>query len=416
MRSSLFEVAIGLRYVRSRGKRRFISFISLISMLGITVGVAVLIVVLSVMNGFELELRERILSMASHATISGLDGPLSSWQRVDAGARSNDQVVGTAPYIEGEGMIVNGGELSAVLVRGIEPGLEAQVSVIDGKMVDGALSDLVPGAYGIVLGKALAEAVGARVGDRVVLMISKANVTPAGVMPRMRRFVVTGLFEAGMHEFDRSLGFVHIADAATLYQLGDAVTGLRLKLDDMFQAPQVVREVAIDLGGGFYVSDWTRKHANFFRSIKLTKSVMFVILLAVVGVAAFNIVSTLVMVVKDKQSDIAILRTIGARPRSILSIFVIQGTVIGVIGTLLGVAAGVVLALTVESVVHGLESLLDMRFLAPDVYFISDLPAEVQTTDVARIAGTALLLSLLSTLYPAWRASRIQPAESLRHE
>ncbi len=416
MLARFYETFVGFRYLGARGRRGFISFISMISMLGITVGVAVLVVVLSVMNGFESELRERILSMASHGTISGLDRPLADWQKVRGAAGAHPEVEATAPYIDGEGMLVNGKRLSAVLVRGVDPSLEASVSVIDSRMITGSLGDLAAGEYGIVLGKALAEAVGVMPGDRVVLMISQATVTPAGVMPRMRRFRVTGLFEAGMHEFDRSLGFVHIDDAATLYRFGDAVTGVRLRMRDLFDAPQVVRQIAVDLGGGFYVSDWTRRHANFFRSIQLTKSVMFIILLAVVGVAAFNIVSTLVMVVKDKRADIAILRTMGARPRGILAIFIIQGTVIGVIGTLLGVALGTLLAVNVEAVVHGLEGLLNVQFLAPDVYFISDLPAQVLGADVARIAVTALALSLLSTLYPAWRAARMQPAESLRHE
>ena len=410
----LYETIIGLRYVRARG--RFLSFISWISMAGVAIGVAVLIVVLSVMNGFETELRERILSMASHASITSVNGSLSSWRVASDIARAHPEVAATAPFVAGEAIAVNGTAIGGLLIRGIEPADEIDVGGIQEQLVAGTLTSLQAGEWNIVLGKTLAEELGVGVGDRVELIISRATVTPVGVFPRSRRFTVSGLFSAGMHEFDSGLGFINLTDAARLYQLGEAVSGVRLKLVDMFAAPKVVREVAIDLGGGFYLDDWTRSHANFFRSIQLTKSVMFVILLLVVGVAAFNIVSTLVMVVKDKQGDIAILRTIGATPRSIMSIFIVQGTVIGVVGTVLGVALGVVIALNIEAIVGALEDALNVQFIAPSVYFISDLPARVSAGDVATIAGTAFVLSSLSTLYPAWRAARTKPAEALRYE
>ena len=325
-------------------------------------------------------------------------------------------VTAAAPYIEGEAMLLNGDEVSGAQVRGILPGQESRVSRLAEKLVQGELADLAPGRWGVVLGSALARELGASVGDRVVMAISQGNVTPAGLVPRLRRMTVTGIFDAGMYEFDRNLAFVHMDDAARLWRLGDRVTGLRLALDDMFSAPVLVRQVAVDLGGGFYVNDWTRQHANFFRSIQLSKQMMFTILLLVVAVAAFNIVSTLVMVVKDKQGDIAILRTLGTTPASVMAIFMIQGTLIGLAGTLGGLVLGSVLALNVEAFVHALEAFTGTRFLAADVYFITDLPAELRLPDLAKVCGTAFVLSVISTLYPAWRAARTQPAEALRYE
>ncbi|MEM9057075.1 MAG: lipoprotein-releasing ABC transporter permease subunit [Pseudomonadota bacterium] len=411
-----FETLIGLRYIRARGRGRFLSFIAWISMAGIAIGVAVLIVVLSVMNGFETELRERILGMASHASITSVNGAVRNWRVAADIAGGHPEVEATAPFVAGEAIAINGTAIGGLLVRGVEPAAELAVGDIENRLVAGSLSELEAGAWNIVLGQTLADELGVAVGDRVSLVISRATVTPVGVLPRSRAFTVAGIFSAGMHEFDSGFGLINLSDAARLYQLGDAVSGVRLRLADMFAAPRVVREVAVDLGGGFYLDDWTRSHANFFRSIQITKSVMFVILLLVVGVAAFNIVSTLVMVVKDKQGDIAILRTIGATPRSIMSIFIVQGTVIGVVGTVIGVALGVLLALNIEAIVGALEAALGIRFLAPSVYFISDLPARVRSGDVATIAGTAFALSALSTLYPAWRAARTKPAEALRYE
>ncbi len=411
-----YELYAGLRYTRAKRRNHFISFISLASMLGIAIGVTALITVLSVMNGFERELRSRILGMASHATISAFRGGLENWTGVAEQAAANPEILALAPYIEGEGMVKVGGELSGTLLRGVLPAEEARVSDIAAHMTAGKLDALEAGAFNIVLGYELATALGATIGDKIDLMIPQASVTPAGVLPRFRRFTVTGVFRVGMYEFDRGLVLIHLADAQALLRMGETVTGVRLKLRDLFDAPRVSRELAAQLPGMYYVSDWTRSHANFFRAVKTEKMVMFIILSLIVGVAAFNIVSTLVMVVQDKQADIAILRTLGATPRSIMAIFMVQGSIIGFVGTLLGVAGGVLLALNVESLVPLLERLMGQQFLSPDVYYISDLPSELKSGDVARIGALSLALGLLSTLYPAWRASRVQPAEALRYE
>jgi lipoprotein-releasing system permease protein len=411
-----YELFVGLRYILTRSGNRFISFISLTSILGIAIGVAVLIIVLSVVNGFEKELRARILSMTSHAAVIGYDRGMANWTEARLSALDNPEVEDAAPFIEGEGMLVQGDRVSGAGLRGVLPENELAVSGIGEKMVAGDLRELVAGGYGIVLGAALADELGVVLGDRVIVAINQGTVTPAGLMPRLRRFTVTGLFEAGMYEYDRGLAFVHLADAAKLYRLGDEVSGLRLRLTDLFRAPEVVRDVALALGGSFYVTDWTRQHRNFFRSIALSKQMLFTILLLVIAVAAFNIVSTLVMVVKDKQSDIAILRTMGASPGGIMAIFTVQGTLVGLVGVALGILLGILVAANTEALVAWLEAALDTRFLAPDVYFISDLPSDIRAADVITVGGTALVLSILSTLYPSWRAARTRPAEALRYE
>jgi len=407
---------IGARYLRLGRDDRFIGFISAISMAGIAVGVAVLLVVLSVMNGFERELRERILDVTGHATIEGLDGKLPDWRSDAERTTGSDGVLAVAPFVEGRAMLVNGPHSAGVELRGVAPEQEARVSSLARLVSGGSLEDLEPGEYRIVLGRALAEELAAAPGDKVLLVIAQGNVTPMGVAPRMRRFTVTGVFDAGMYEFDRGLALIHIQDAQRLFRLGDAVTGLRYALQDPYAAPRLVRQLAVDLGGGFYVSDWTRRHANFFRSIQVTRSIMFVVLLLVVAVAAFNIVSTLVMVVKEKQGDIAILRTLGSSPGEILGIFMTQGTAIGVIGTAAGLVLGIALALNLTDIVHGLERLLGMTLVDARVYFIGDLPADIHLRDVVTISITALALGVLSTVYPAWRAARTAPADALRHE
>ncbi|WP_022977697.1 lipoprotein-releasing ABC transporter permease subunit [Nevskia ramosa] len=411
-----YELLLGLRYTRAKRRNHFISFISLASMLGIGLGVATLIVVLSVMNGFESELRSRILGMASHATISGNSEGLPDWSGVAAMASQNPDVAATAPYIEGEALVKVGSEISGTVIRGVLPGEEAKVSEIGKHMASGALDDLKGGDYNIVLGYELAQQLNVAVGDKVDLMIPQLSVTPAGVLPRFRRFNVVGVFRIGMYEFDRGLVLVHLDDAAALYRMGSNVTGVRLKLNDLFQAPRVAREIAQMTPGAYFVSDWTRSHANFFRAVATEKTVMFLILSLLVGIAAFNIVSTLVMVVQDKQADIAILRTLGATPRSIMAVFMVQGSVIGVIGTIIGVSLGVLLALNVQTLVPLLEAATGRQFLSPDIYYISDLPSDLKLADVLQISLLSLALGLVSTLYPAWRASRVQPAEALRYE
>ena len=414
--SNGYEYWIGRRYVRSRSSNGFISLISAISMLGIAIAVAVLIVVLSVVNGFERELKDSLLAMSAHASIEHPDARLEDWQDWVSLAEAQSRVTAAAPYIDGQGLLVFGDRLSGAEFRGIDPLLEARVSGIGDTMLDGDLATLSAGDYNIVLGVELADALQAELGDKVTLTLAEGIVTPAGVVPRTRRFTVSGIYRVGMYEFDRRLAFVHLGDAQKLFRKADDVSGIRLSVTDIFNAPDIVRETALEGGGGVLVSDWTRQHINFFRSIQITKSILFVILLMVIAVAAFNIVSTLVMVVKDKQSDIAILRTVGATPGEVLRVFVTQGSVIGIAGTLAGMALGVLLSVNLESIVQFMETVFGIKFLAADVYFISDLPADLRIPDVVRICSISLVLALLSTIYPAWRGARTLPAEALRYE
>lgn len=414
--AAAFEYWVGHRYVRSRSSNSFVSLISAISMAGIAIAVAVLIVVLSVVNGFERELKDRLLTMTAHASIEGLEGELADWRGMSAAAAANPRVQQTAPYVSGQSLLVFGEQLSGAELRGIDPAAESRVSNIGDVMTEGELDSLATGAFNIVLGSELAAALEVAVGDKVTVILAQGMVTPAGVVPRTKRFTVSGIYRVGMFEYDRRLAFVNLVDAQRLFRLGDAVSGVRLSVADIYAAGEIVREVAIDYGEAVLVSNWQRRHVNFFRSIQITKSILFVILLLVIAVAAFNIVSTLVMVVKDKQADIAILRTIGARPGSILRIFVTQGSVIGITGTVLGVLAGILLSLNLENIVGFLESAFGMKFLAADIYFISDLPSDLQVADVTRIAGIALALALVSTVYPAWIAARTAPAEALRYD
>lgn len=411
-----FELFIGLRYTRAKRRNHFISFISLISMAGIALGVTALITVLSVMNGFEKELRTRILGVASHVTITGPGERLPGWRGLLEQARNTPHVVDGAPYVMGQGMVTRGKSVSGVLVRGVLPEHEPRVSDFSGKMVAGSLDALKPGEFGIILGREIAWKLDADIGSQVSLLVPQGQVTPAGLVPRLRRFTVVGIFEIGMYDYDSGLVLTHLEDAARLYQLRDEVTGLRLKLDDIYQAPRVGRQLDAALGGEYRVRDWTREHANFFRALKIEKTAMFVILLLIVAVAAFNIISTLVMVVTDKRADIAILRTLGVSPRSVMGIFMVQGTVIGVVGTLLGVVGGVALAMNVDVVVPFIERLFNTSFLAADVYYISELPSDMRWSDVARIGSAAFAMSFLATIYPAWRAAQTQPAEALRYE
>ena len=411
-----FALFVGLRYTRAKRRNHFISFISSISMLGIMLGIVALVAVLSVMNGFHKEVRERILGMASHATISAVERGLQDWPSVTERAYEHSEVSGVAPYVEGQGMLVHDQNVSGAILRGVLPEEEGKVSEVGDAMQSGRLSDLEPGKFGIVLGKELAYTLGLRMGDRVTVVTPQITVTPAGMMPRLKRFTVQGIFEVGMGDYDRGMALIHLRDAAKLMRLDDGVTGVRLKLEDMFEAPRVAREIAGNLPGYYRVSDWTREHRNFFSALQTEKRMMSLILSLIIAVAAFNIVSTLVMVVTDKQSDIAILRTLGASPGTIMLVFMVQGTVIGLVGTLLGIAGGVALALNIEDIVSSIEGFFGIEFLDPNIYYISKLPSDLHWQDVGVISITAFALTLLATLYPAWKASKVQPAEALRYE
>ncbi len=411
------ELFVGLRYVRARRRDHFISFISFISIAGIALGIAALITVLSVMNGFGKELRTRILGVASHVTITGLDGRLEDWRGMAQRARANGEVVGAAPYVLGQAMVARGKAVSGALVRGILPEQEREVSDIGDKMLEGSLAALKPGEFGVVVGSALAWKLDLTVGSSVFLVVPQGQATPAGFLPRFKRFTVVGVFRIDMYEYDSGLVLVHLDDAATLYQLpAGSVSGVRLKLAVLDEAPRIARQLAASLGPDYLARDWTREHANFFRALQIEKTVMFVILLLIVTVAMFNLVSTLVVIVTEKQADIAILRTLGLRPGSIMGIFVVQGAIVGFLGTLIGTAFGVLLAYNVEALVQLLERAFNTTFLASDVYLISELPSDVHWADVGLIAGASLALALLSTIYPAWRASKVQPAVALRYE
>ncbi len=411
-----YELSIGLRYTHAKRSNHFISFISIVSMAGIALGVMALIVVLSVMNGFQEELRSRILGVAAHLEISGPADRLSDWREVLGQARQNKSVVAGAPYVNAQGMLANGDMVRGAIVRGVEPEMENRVADFARHMKAGTLAELRPGEFGIILGAELARVLNVYPGDKVVLLTPQGNITPAGVMPRIKQFTVTGIFEAGMFEYDSGLALIHLRDAQKLLRLGDDVSGVRLKLDELFRAPFVTRELAQSLTGQYYLTDWTQSHANFFRAVAIEKRMMFLILLLIVAVAAFNIVSTLVMAVTDKQSDIAILRTLGAKPSSIMTVFIVQGAFIGVLGTLIGVVSGVLLALNLETVVPVIERMAGMDLFPADVYYINELPSKLVWNDVGIIGGVSLMISLVATLYPSWRASRINPAEALRYE
>ena len=416
----MYELLIGLRYTRAQPREgvgnRFISFIALISMLGLALGVAALIVVLSVMNGFQKELRERILGVVSHIQVSGGSGELEDWGKTLQGVARHPRVKAAAPYVQAQGMLSFDGQVRGMMVRGILPEAEDKVADFARYMKAGKLDELRPGEFGMVLGSELARALRARKGDKITLLAPQGMVTPAAIMPRIKQFRVVGIFEAGMFEFDSGLALIHLEDAQKLYRMEDRVSGVRLKIDDLFAAPQIGRELMRYLDGDIWISDWTRSHANFFRAVEIDKRMMFLILLLIVAVAAFNIVSTLVMAVQDKRADIAILRTLGASPGSIMGIFVVQGTLIGVIGLLAGIGGGVALALNIDVVVPALERTLGLQFLAKDVYYISELPSDLHWSDVWTIGSVSFVLTLLATLYPSWRASRTQPAEALRYE
>ena len=414
-----FELFVGMRYTRAKRRNHFISFISLTSMVGIGLGVAALIVVLSVMNGFQEELRSRILGVASHLQITGANNLLADWQTVSSKVQTAQHVIGTAPYIMAQGMLSNGQAVQGAIVRGVLPSEEGKVSDLAEHMRAGQLADLKAGEFGILLGAELAQSLGVILGDKVVLMAPQGQFTPTGVVPRIKQFTVVGLFQIGMYEYDAGLALIHIDDAGKLYRMGDNVSGVRLKLDDLFLAPKISHDLAVALSDetqALFLTDWTQEHANFFRAIQMEKRVMFIILALIVAVAAFNIVSTLVMAVTDKRADIAIMRTFGASPLSIMAIFIVQGALIGVIGTAAGAFFGVLIALNISTIIPFIEHLFHVQFLAKDIYYISELPSHLLWGDVVTIVILSFFLSLIATLYPSWKASKMNPAEALRYD
>ena len=413
-----YELFVGLRYTRAKRKNHFISFISMTSMVGIALGVAALIIVLSVMNGFQAELRSRILGVASHIEITENTNKLSNWESLAEQVDAQPNVEASAPYVMAQGMLSYGQAVQGALVRGVLPNQENAVADLGKNMREGQLSDLVSGEFNIILGADLAYSLGVNVGDKVVLMAPQGQFTPTGVIPRIKQFNVVGLFQIGMYEYDAGLALIHIEDAAKLYRMGDKVSGLRLKINNLFDAPAMTAELSDKLTplGAYYITDWTQQHANFFKAIQLEKRVMFIILTLIVAVAAFNIVSTLVMAVTDKRADIAIMRTLGASPKSIMQIFIIQGALIGIIGTFFGAILGIVIALSIDTIIPFIENLFHVQFLSKEVYYISELPSKLEWNDTITIVMVSIVLSLIATLYPSYKASKINPAEALRYE
>lgn len=411
-----FETLIALRYVRAKRQESFISFISLVSVIGIALGVAALIIVLSVMNGFQKEIRTKMLGVASHLEASGVNGQLADWGSVQKALAGDPRVVATAPFVNAQGLLSSAGSVRGALIRGIDPAQEPGVVDVGEHMVVGKLTDLKPGGFGIVMGVEMARALGVGVGDKVNLITPEGQFTPAGMLPRLKTFTVAGLFKVGMFEYDSGFAMIDLSDAQRLFRLGGNVSGVRVKLTELMQAPQVKHDLYTRVPDNVVLTDWTDMNASYFRAVQIEKRMMTIILTLIVAVAAFNLVSTLVMVVTDKRADIAILRTLGASPGSIMRIFMLQGALSGVIGTVSGVAGGVLIALNLDRIVPVIEAVLGTKLLSSDVYMIDHLPSDVQFADVSTIAIIALLLAFFATLYPSWRAARMQPAEALRYE
>jgi lipoprotein-releasing system permease protein len=413
-----FEWLVGMRYTRAgkrNGRNSFISFISLISMAGIALGVAALIVVLSVMNGFQKEVRDRMLSVLSHIEVYDASGSMPGWQETAKEAFQHKEVRGAAPYVSAQAMITRDDSVRGVLIRGVLPEEEPKVSDVASQVREGSLDSLQPGLFNIVLGKELARGLRVQLGDKVTMIAPQGQVTPAGVLPRLKQYTVSGIFDAGHNEYDSTLAFIHIDDAMRMFKL-DAPSGLRLKIEDMQRAPQVALDLSRILGGNVYILDWSKQNRTWFAAVQTEKRMMFIILTLIIAVAAFNLVSTLVMTVTDKQADIAILRTLGATPGSIMKIFMIQGALVGLLGTAIGVGLGALVALNIDVIVPFIERLLGVQFLSKDIYLITSLPSDMRWPDVWTIGGIAVILAFLATLYPSWRASGVRPAEALRYE
>ncbi|MCS4234347.1 lipoprotein-releasing ABC transporter permease subunit [Stenotrophomonas rhizophila] len=407
-------VSIGLRYLRAKRRNGFISFISMASILGIALGVTVLITTLAVMSGFQKEIRDRLLQMTAHTTITTDGAPMSDWQRAVDTAKKDPRVAGAAPYIEIQAML-SGPRVQGAIVQGIDPALEPGVSVINQKLVKGSFDSLTPGSYHLLVGKELALWLGVDVGDTVLVTLAEVQGTPVGAMPRLKRFTVSGIFEAGYNEIDKGVAFANMADLERVLRM-DGVTGVRLKLHDMDKALDVGVDLAHTLGGGYRVSDWTQQNANLYHSLRMEKVVMGILLSLIIAMGAFNLVSSQVMLVTDKQADIAILRTLGLTPGGVMQVFMVQGSLIGIIGTVAGVIGGITLTLNLERILGAIETLFNVKLLPEDVYYITGLPTDMQTPDIIVITVIALAMSFLATLYPAWRAARTQPAEALRYE
>lgn len=410
-----FSLFVGLRYTRARKRSGFVSFIAAISMAGITLGVATIIIVLSVMNGFQNEMKTRVLSMVSHAVIRGFDGELRDWQHAVDVAKARPDVLAAAPIIEAEALL-QGNTSSGAFVRGVLPEMDVKVSQVGSKITQGRLDDLKAGEFNIILGSELAYKLGLAIGDKVTVFSPSISVSPAGAIPSSKRFTVIGVFEVGMFEYDSALALMHLADAQKLFRMRGTVSGVQLKINDMDRALGVARELAVDLGGGFVIEDWTRRHGNLFKAVRTEKIMMFLILCLILTVAAFNLISTLVVTVTQKQADIAILRTMGASPATIMRIFMVQGSLIGWIGTAIGLVIGVLVAINIERVVPLIEKILGFEAMPADVYYINKLPSQLEISDVATVAAVSVLFALLATIYPAWRAARTKPAEALRYE
>ncbi len=406
---------IGFRYLKAKKRNHFISFISIVSFLGIALGVAVLITVLSVMNGFDKEIKNRILVMVPQVMVSQWGGKLENWQQLEANLKKNEEVTGLAPVVQGQGMLSYRGYTSFGMILGIDPELEASVSPIGSKLVVGDINDLQPRSFGIILGEGLARSIDAQVGEKVTLIVPQASLTPAGLMPRLKQFKVVGIFDVG-YQYNANYAFVNIEDAATLFKMGDSVSGIQLKLGNLYEAPQVTAELNNSLPAQYNAMDWTQQNRNFFQALQMEKTMMFLILILIVAVAAFNMLASLVMVVTDKQSDIAILRTLGASSRRIMNVFIVQGLSIGIIGTAIGTGLGVLLSLNTTAIVNWIQQTFHVQFLSASVYYIDFVPSSLEFRDVIKIVIVALIMSFLATLYPAWRASKVQPAEALRYE